>query len=131
MATASGVNAILYMGATNASEVTETFNLSIEVSTDTVEDTAHGDVWRTFIPTLSTFDMTIEKHFDTAYHVLQDAVINRTVMKFYLYPRRTDSTIYWYGTAYLTGGGQTLGLEDIINESYGIAPVAQPTYVHP
>jgi len=133
MPTAAGTNAILYLGATTATPVTETFNLSIEVSTDTVEDTAHGDVWRTFIPTLSTFDMSIDKHWDdaTGGGALQGFVNARTVLRYYLYPIRTTSTIYWYGTCYLTGGGMAMGLEDVIDSAFSIAPISQPTYVHP
>lgn len=135
--TAAGTNAILYLGSTNASSVDETFNLSIEVTTDTAEDTAHGDTWRTFIPTLSTFDMTIEKHYDfaattgTAGGQLQQWVNSRTSLKFYLYPRRSDATIYWYGTVYLGGGGMAMGLEDVIDQSFSIIPISQPTLIHP
>lgn len=135
--TAAGTNAILYLGVTNATFVDETTNLSIEVTTDTVEDTAHGDVWRTFIPTLSTFDMSIDKHIDFGATAganggqMQQWVNNRTALRYYLYPRRDDATIYWYGTCYLTGGGMTMGLEDMIDGSFGIAPISQPTYIHP
>lgn len=132
-----GTNAILYLGATTATVVEETTDLSIEVTTDTAEDTAHGDTWRTFVPTLSTFDMSIDKHVDFGATAganggqLQKWVIDRTVLRFYLYPRRTDATIYWYGTARLTGGGMSMGLEDIVGSSFSISPVSQPSYVHP
>ena len=133
MTTKAGTDAILYLGVTNASVVTETFNLSIETSTDFAEDTAHGDDWRTFIPTLSTFTMTVEKHFDSAAGggQLQAWVISKQLLKFYLYPDRLDATIYWYGTGYLGGGGMTMGLEDIIDSSFEFQPSGQPTYIHP
>lgn len=135
--TAAGTNAILYLGPTNATAVDETFNLSIEVSTDTAEDTAHGDVWRTFIPTLSNFESTIEKHYDFGATSganggqMQQWVNNRTQLKMYLYPRRTDATIYWYATIYLGGGGMAMGLEDVIDQSFSIIPVSQPYLQHP
>jgi hypothetical protein len=133
MATKAGTNAIIYLGATNASAITETFNLSVEVSTDTAEDTAHGDTWRTRIPTLSDFTLEMEKHHDFAAGggALITAVINRTLQKYYLYPDRADATIYWYGTAYLAGGGMSLGLEDVIDSSFSVIPVSQPALVHP
>lgn len=133
MATAAGTNAIIYLGSTNAAPITETFDLSIETTTDTAEDTAHGDTWRTFIPTLSTFDMTIDKHFDSAAGggQLQSWVIARTTLKYYLYPQRADSTVYWYGTCYLGGGGMSMGLEDVIDSQFTGIPISQPTYVHP
>ncbi len=133
MATDVGTNAIIYLGVTNASPITETFDLSIETTTDFADDSAHGDVWRTFIPTLSTFEMTINKHFDNAAlgGALQGFVIARTVLKFYLYPNRTSSTIYWYGTVYLGGGGMSMTLENVIDSTFTAQPVSQPTYVHP
>lgn len=133
MATDVGTNAIIYLGSTNASPITETFDLSIETSTDTADDSSQGDVWRTFIPTLSTFDMTVNKHFDNAAGggSLQTFVINRTVLKYYLYPNRTSSTIYWYGTCYLGGGGMSMTLEDVIDSTFKAIPISQPTYVHP
>jgi hypothetical protein len=133
MATDVGTNAIIYLGTTNASPITETFDLSIETTTDFADDSAHGDVWRTFIPTLSTFEMTINKHFDNAASggALQAFVINRSVLKYYLYPNRTSSTIYWYGTCYLGGGGMSMTLEDVIDSTFQAQPISQPTYVHP
>lgn len=133
MATAAGTNALLYLGVTNASPITETFDLSIETSTDTAEDTAHGDSWRTFIPTLSTFDMTIDKHLDLAAGggQLQTWVIARTVLKYYLYPDRNTATVYWYGTCYLGGGGMAMGLEDVIDSNFTAIPISQPAYQHP
>lgn len=133
MATSISTDAQIYLGVTNASPITETFDLSIEVTTDTAEDTAHGDDWRTFIPTLSTFDLSIGKHFDDAVGggQLQAWVIARTALRFYLYPNRNTTTIYWYGTIYLVGGGMTMGLEDIIDSTFTAVPISQPTYVHP
>ena len=132
MANAAGTNALLYLGVTNASPITETFDLSIETSMDTAEDTAHGDAWRTFIPTLSTFDMTIDKHVDMAVSggQLQAWVIARTVLKYYLYPDRNTLAVYWYGTMYLGGGGMSMGLEDVIDANFTAIPISQPGYQH-
>lgn len=133
MATKAGTNAIVYLGSTNATPVDETFDLSIDTTTDFAEDSAHGDSWRTFIPTLSTFELSIGKHYDSAPGggALQNFVINRTLLKFYLYPDRSDSTVYFYGTGYLGGGGMTMGLEDVIDSTFTLQPSGQPTYVHP
>jgi hypothetical protein len=133
MATKAGTNAGIYLGTTNAAIVPETFDLSIDVTTDFAEDSAHGDTWRTFIPTLSTFEMSIGKHFDSAAGggQLQSWAISRTELKYYLYPDRSDSTVYFYGTCYLGGGGLTMGLEDVIDSTFTAQPISQPTYVHP
>lgn len=133
MATNVGTNAIIYLGETNASPITETYDLSIETETDFADDSAHGDTWRTFIPTLSTFSVTINKHFDdaTGGGQLQSWVINRTTLKYYLYPNRSSATIYWYGTLKLGGGGMSMTLEDVIDSTFTAQPVSQPTYIHP
>jgi hypothetical protein len=133
MATKAGTNAISYVGTTNASPITETFDISIKTTTDFADDSSHGDSWRTFIPTLSTFELTLNKHFDSAAGggQLQQWVISRTTLKYYLYPDRSDATIYWYGTMTLGGGGMSMTLEDVIDSEFMAQPVSQPTYVHP
>ncbi len=132
MGTLAGTNAIIYLGTTNAAPITETFDLSIETTTDFADDSAHGDTWRTFIPTLSTFEMSINKHYDDAAGggQLQAWVIARTQLKYYLYPTRASSAVYWYGTCYLGGGGMSMTLEDVIDSTFTAQPVSQPTYVH-
>jgi hypothetical protein len=135
MATIAGTNAILYLGLNSGSAgpITETFDLSVETETDFADDSAHGDVWRTFLPTLSTFTMSINKHFDDAAGggQLQNWVIGRNLLRFYLYPARTTSTIYFYGTGYLGGGGIGLTLEDIADSAFTFQPSGQPGYIHP
>lgn len=135
MATTVGTRAILYLGANSgdASAETETFNLEAEITTDFAEDTAHGDTWRTFLPTLSTFGLTVEKHFDTATAGARalNWVISRTLLKFYFYPDRDVPTIYFYGTGFLGGGNVPAGLEDVINQTFNLQPQGQPAYVHP
>ena len=135
MATAVGTNAILYLSALtdSASTEPETFEIEAEITTDFAEDTAHGDVWRTFLPTLSTFGLNIQKHFDTATGGGRCLgwVINRTELKFYFYPVRTIPTIYFYGTGYAGGGNVPAALEDVINQTFTVQPSGQPGYVHP
>lgn len=133
MATAASVNAQLYLGITTASPVSETFDLSIETTTDTVEDTAHGDTIRSFIPTLASFDMSIGRHWDSAAGggQLQTWALARQVLKFYLYPDRTAPTIYWYGSLFLGGGGMSLGLEDVIDQTFTGIPAGTVGYQHP
>lgn len=133
MGTAAATNAVIYLGEAAASPVTETFDISANVTSDTAEDTAHGDTWRTRIPTLNDFEIALSKHWDDAAGGGQIVqwVINRTVLRYYLYPVRTTATIYWYGTARVGGGGLTLGLEDVIDQEFTLYPVSQPVYVHP
>jgi len=133
MATAASTNAQLYLGVTNASPIPETFDLSIETTTDTAEDTSHGDVWRTFIPTLSSFEISIGAHLYMAAGggALTAWAIARTVLKFYLYPDRNTTTVYWHGSIRLGAGGTSLGLEDVIDNTFTGIPASVPAYVHP
>ena len=133
MTTAASTNAQLYLGVTNASPIDETFDLSIDYTTDKVEDTSHGDTNRTYIPTLSDVEIAIGKHVDMASGggALQAWVIARTTLKFYLYPDRNTTTVYWYGTLKLYGGGMKLGLEDVIDSTFKASPTGAVGYQHP
>lgn len=133
MATAATTNAQLYLGITNASPIDETFDLSVDYTTDKVEDTAHGDTNRTYIPTLSDVEITVGKHVDMASGggQLMAWAIARTVLKFYLYPDRNTTTVYWYGSLRLYNGSMPLGLEDVIDNTFTASPTTVVTYQHP
>lgn len=135
MATASATQAILYIGPNSgaASSVSETTAMEVSISTDTVEDTAHGDTFRTYLLTLSDFELSFTRNYDDSAGggAVQKYVIDRTLLKFYVYPVRTTATIYWYGTGYLTGGGMTLGLEDVIASEFSLTPAGAIGYIHP
>jgi hypothetical protein len=133
MATAASTNAQIYLGVTNASPIDETFDISIDYKTDSAQDTAHGDTNRTYIPTLSDVELSIDKHVDfaTGGGQLQAWVIARTTLKMYLYPDRLQPTVYWYGTVKLYGGGMKLGLEDVIDSTFQAKPASAIGYQHP
>ncbi len=133
MATVHGLNAILYLGATNAAPVTEIHNISLTTDTDFAEDSSMGDTWKTYLAGLSDFQLDFDKWFDdaTGGGSLLQAVINRTVQKFYFYPSRLTSTIYVYGTAYVGGGGFEAGMDGAIDQSYSLRSISQPTVIHP
>lgn len=131
MATRHGLNSILYLGATNASAVAESHGIKVNVDTDFAEDSAQGDVWKTSLPGLSTFGFEIQKWYDNANHTLLDAVIAKTLQKFYFYPDRADATVYAYGTGYLGGGGFDSQINATIDQAYKFEPSGQPVYVHP
>jgi len=133
MATAASTNAQIYLGVTNASPIDETFDITIDYKTDAAEDTAHGDSNRTYIPTLSDVELKIDKHVDFASGggQLQAWVISRTTLKMYLYPDRNTTTVYWYGTVKLYGGGMKLGLEDVVDSTFQAKPASAIGYQHP
>ena len=127
-----GVNARLYMGATTAIPVAGTHGLKVTADTDFAEQSAQGDPWKTRLPGLSDFSIEIQKFYDSlaAGWVLFDAVIARTVQKFYFYPDAADSANYIYGTGYLGGSGFDAPIGGIVDQSYKLVPTTQPTAVH-
>ncbi len=62
MATIVGTDASVYWDAT---AVPETRNATVDLGTDFVDDTVHGDVNRTFAPTFANFGATISGLYDT------------------------------------------------------------------
>jgi hypothetical protein len=131
MATKHGVNSRIYMGATTPIPVTETHNIDISFETDFAEDSSQGDSFKTYLAGLADFTMAIDRWYDSAEYVLLDAVIARTVLKFYFYPDATDATVYLYGTGQLGGGGFKAGIGDVVDQSYQFRASAQPTFKHP
>lgn len=131
MATKHGVNARIYMGATTPIPVTETHNIDISFDTDFAEDSSQGDSFKSYLAGLSDFAMSIDRWYDSAEYVLLDAVIARTIMKFYFYPDAADATVYVYGTGQLGGGGFKAGIGDVVDQAYQFRANAQPTFKHP
>jgi hypothetical protein len=131
MSTKHGVNSRIYMGATTPIPVTETHNIDISFDTDFAEDSSQGDSFKTYLAGLADFTMAIDRWYDSAEYVLLDAVIARTVLKFYFYPDAADATVYLYGTGQLGGGGFKAGIGDVVDQSYQFRASAQPTFKHP
>jgi len=131
MATKHGVNSRIYMGATTPIPVTETHNIDISFDTDFAEDSSQGDSFKTYLAGLADFTMSIDRWYDSAESTLLDAVIARTVMKFYAYPDAADATVYVYGTGQLGGGGFKMGIGDVVDQGYQFRANSQPTYKHP
>lgn len=131
MATRHGLQAAIYMGSSVAIPVAETHGISVSVDTDFAEDSAQGDSWKTYIAGLNDFTVEISKWFDSAEKALINAVINKTVMKFYFYPDRTDNTNYVYGTGYVGGGGFDAPIDGIVDQTYRLVAYSQPTVVAP
>lgn len=131
MATKHGVNARIYMGPTTPIPVAETHGINLGFDTDFAEDSSQGDSFKTYLAGLSDFTMEINKWYDSAEATLLDAVIARTIMKFYFYPDAADATVYVYGTGQLGGGGFNAGIGDVVDQTYQFRANAQPTYKHP
>lgn len=103
----------------------------MNLAADFAEDSAHGDRFKTKIPGMMDAEMSFRSWFDTAYHTLVEAAINTTLGKWYWYPDRTDSTIYWFGTGYLAMDEYTTPMEGVVDTGFTLVQASQPTYIHP
>jgi hypothetical protein len=131
--TKHGRNARLMLGAASgsASLVSESHGWNLNIDTDMGEDTAQGDSFGTRLPGIHEFNIEVQKWFDQATGALTAAVVARTRQKFYAYPDFSDTTIYWYGTGYLSGGGMDAPINGVVDQAITLFPDADPTYVHP
>lgn len=132
MATKHGRLAVLYWGQNTAVPIAETHDdIGASMEPDFAPDSAHGDNFETSIPGMLKFDLTFTAWFDTSYHTLVDDAIAKTVGRWYWYPDRTDSTIYWYGTGYLGMTDYKTPMAGIVDTGFRLVAATQPTYKHP
>lgn len=131
MAIIHAKNAVLYLGATNAVAVAETNDLSIQAGADMAEATAHGNTFKRYIPGISDFQVSVSKFYDEAYFTMIDAAINSTALKFYLYPNRATTTVYFFGTGYLSMDGLNLPVGDLAGEEFTLVSGSNVTFQHP
>jgi hypothetical protein len=88
----------------SSGRVLETRNVSIDMSSDFVEDTVHGDVNKTFAPTFSNFNASISGLYNTGAKaagnsaaIIDDARLSTsTTFSIYI----GDSNTYFYGSGY-------------------------------
>ncbi len=98
MATIVGTDASVYW---NAVAVPETRNASVDLSTDFVDDTVHGDVNRSFAPTFANFGATVSGLYDTGVAgsgVIVTDALAKTSRSFSIYLGNSQN--YFHGNAY-------------------------------
>lgn len=76
-------------------------NFSLDVSFPTADVSGMGDDWATFIRGMLAFTGTVDGPLDTASKTAWDASVATSERKFYLYPDKTQLTLYYYGTAWV------------------------------
>lgn len=122
---------VLYLGAVTAIPVTKNHGLSISMPIDFSEDTSLGDDFKSYLPGLRDFKVSIERWYDNAYNVMADAVAARTLLKFYLYPHRADTGSYWHGSGYLSLETQDVTIGSTVSESFSLVNGSSSTaWVH-
>lgn len=103
MGKSSGRNGAVYMNLTSggtAEPVAFLNHWAVSFTTDKVEVTSFGDVTKTYVGGLPDFQGTYGGFYDTATAQVYTAATDGVARKFYLYPDRTISTTYWFGTAF-------------------------------
>ena len=107
MANVHGKNAIIYLGdgaSGEAIEISEQNSYSIEHDFDLADTSELGDTWKTNVKGLMSFSAAIEGNFNTASNQLWSAATGSNTSKFYLYPNRSNTTQYYYGTCWVKLG---------------------------
>lgn len=107
MATLHFLNAIMYLqgSGTEAIEISETNDISIDIDFDEDPDPAFGDVWESKLKGLLRFSGSMAGNYDTAQagNALWHAVITSgqsAHRKWYMYPTRATTTSYYYGNIF-------------------------------
>jgi len=100
--TAIGRDASIYWGTGTPVLIPETRNFAIDLGTDWIDDTVHGDTVRTFAPSFSSFGCSVTGLWDSVIGksdaIVKDAIA-KTSGKFSLY--WGDSNRYFYGSGYV------------------------------
>ena len=109
-------------------QVAETTNWSLDIGTDTIDTTAHGDEWRKFIAGLKNWSATIEANWDMSdvngQKALQDALLGGTKVTLQLYV----GSNYYSGEAYITRISVGVPVGDKVSVTFEAQGTGQLTY---
>lgn len=131
MAKLHGRFGVIYLGSTNASPVANTRSEDLNLATDFVDASVQGDSFKSYLPGLSDFKLTLGKLFDSAYFTLYDAVLNTTVLKCYFYPDRNAPTnLYFYGQVYMGLDSLKTDIGAIVEEQWSVVAASSMNVQH-
>ncbi len=131
MATLLGRDAVVYWGSgVSPGRIAETRNIAIDLGSDFVDDTVHGDVNRSEQPTFSRFTATITGLYDDAAFTIIDDALSKVQGYWYIYPKSSVGTQYWYGRGYVSVDEAAFPYEDMSNQNWTIRPSGTVTFVH-
>jgi len=131
LSTLLGRDACIYWGSTvSPSRIAETRNISIDLGSDWADDTVHGDVNRSEAPTYSKFACTITGLYDDAAYVVMDDAIAKVQGYFYVYPKSSVNTQYFYGRGYVSVDEASYPYDDFSNMNWSVRPAGAVTWKH-
>ena len=115
MATHSGVNGVVKVASNTVAEVK---SWSLELSAETIEDTAMGDTARTYLSGLTSASALVDCFWDETDTNGQVALAPGSSVTLVLYPEGADSTdTYYTGTAIVTAKSITGSFDGMVEAS--------------
>lgn len=81
--------------------VTKSHGLKFNIPTDFSEDTGHGAQFKSYIPGLQDFKLTLMAWYDTVYTTLEAMSLNKISEYFIAYIDLADSLNYYRGQCYM------------------------------
>lgn len=122
MATATGSSGVVKIGLNGGSVavVGEVRSFSIETSADTIEDSAMGDLTRTYKAGLESSTVSIECYWDGA-DAPQLVLDGRTSVDFEIYPTGTGTgEKYYTGDGIVTSKSISTSFDGMVEASFSI-----------
>lgn len=127
MATTTGRNASAYWNAVNTAE---TRNISVDLGTDFIEDTVHGDTIRSFAPTFSNFAATITGLYsDVTSKAIIDDALAAASRTFSLYFGANNR--YFRGSGYVGVDEMSIPYDDFGTFNFSIRSLGTVTWYAP
>lgn len=102
MATLHGRNAVVYLqgSGSDAIVLTEAAEWHLSLDSELADDGAFGDSWLTQVKGRMSWNGSLNGNLDTSQSLVFDAATASSSRKIYLYPDRSSTSRYYYGTCY-------------------------------
>lgn len=100
--------------------VNKTHGLQLNIATDFSEDTGHGQRFKTYIPGLQDFKLTVSAWYDTAYPTLEAASLNKLTYYAQIYPDYADPLNYYWAQVYIGQEEFNLDLGNTADQGYTV-----------
>lgn len=123
MATKNTRNAALLLSPTLGGtyiKVTKTHGLNLSLTTDFSEDTGHGQNFKSQIPGLSDYTVSVGAWYDTAYTTLEYSALNKVAYYFIIYMDYADVQNYHRGQGYFAFDSLNLDIGNTADGSFSL-----------
>ena len=118
MATHKGSEGIIKSGANTVAEVR---SYTINLTADTLEDTTMGDSARTYLPSLTSWNASVEAFWDETDTTGQGTFVVGSTVTLNVYPEgSTSGDNYYSGTAIITGVTVTGSFDGMVEASFSL-----------